>query len=158
MPIPAPVQSVTITRAEGFEEELITRTFEGQDALSLARAELRSWARTAPEGGAYDKCDFEIRWPDRTYRGRYDLQRGSDGRLGGQAREVCAWALVNPGIVGVEGVAAAQAILDGCDLEDLPCPPWPPRSPGRGPAAAPEPTPAAAPRSLRSTARTNSSR
>jgi len=119
MPIPAAVQSVTITRAEGYEDELITRTFEGQGALGLARIELRSWARTAPEGGAYDKCDFAIRWQGGcTYRGRYDLQRESDGRLGSQAREFCAWALSNPDAVGAEGVEAARAILDGCDLED----------------------------------------
>jgi hypothetical protein len=110
-----PVRSVTITRAEGFEEELITRAFQGPRAWGLAATELRRWARTAPEGGCYDKCDFEVLWEDGTsYRGRYDLQRGSDGNLGVQIRGFLAWVI--EGRLGAEKAGAAQHLLDTADL------------------------------------------
>lgn len=119
MPIYAAVESVTITRAEGYEDELISRTFEGQDALALAKQELRRWAHTAPEGGCYDKCDFAIRWSDSsTYRGRYDLQRHSSGSLVEQVREHCSWCINHARDIGAAHAQTAQAILDGCDLED----------------------------------------
>lgn len=35
---------------------------------------LRSWARTAPKGGGYDKCDFVVTYDNGdTYSGRFDL-------------------------------------------------------------------------------------
>lgn len=37
--VPAPVLSVTVTRAEGFEDELKTVAFVGPGALAEARAE-----------------------------------------------------------------------------------------------------------------------
>lgn len=110
-----PVRSITITRAEGFEEELISRTFEGPQAWRLAAEELRRWARTAPDRGGYDKCDFAIVWQDgTTYQGRYDLQRGSDGDLGAQVRGVLAWVV--EGELGADQSTDAQRLLATADL------------------------------------------
>lgn len=111
-----PVVSVTITRWEGFEEELITRTFEGPEACALAGAELRAWARTAPEpGSGYDKCGFRIVWEDGgSYEGRYDLQRDSAADLGAQARGLLQW--VARGEFGAERAEEARRMLDTCDL------------------------------------------
>lgn len=66
----SPVRSITITRHEGFEEELFSCRFEGPESWNLAAAELCRWARTAPEAGSgYDKCGFTITWED---GGSYD--------------------------------------------------------------------------------------
>jgi hypothetical protein len=81
------ITKVKITRAEGRPSECISRTFEGEGSLKLADAELRAWARTTPEGGGYDKCDFWVTWSDgETYEGRYDLVRDDTVKasLGGQ--------------------------------------------------------------------------
>jgi hypothetical protein len=110
-----PIRSITITRAEGFEEELITRAFEGPQAWRLAAEELRRWARTAPDRGGYDKCDFAIVWHDgTTYEGRYDLQRGSDGDLGAQVRGVLAWVI--EGELGADQATDAHRLLATVDL------------------------------------------
>ena len=70
------ITKVWIARAEGRPSECIARTYEGPGSLKQADTELRSWARTAPEGGGYDKCDFRVTWEDgETYEGRYDLVR-----------------------------------------------------------------------------------
>lgn len=119
--VPAPVLSVTVTRAEGFEDELKTVAFVGPGALAEARAELLLWARTAPPKGAgYDKCDFEIRWANgHTYSGRYDLQLKSDGSLAAQVRDHLAWWLEEAlRQRRLERVAEIRAFLLGCDLQD----------------------------------------
>jgi hypothetical protein len=70
------VREIRLERAEGPSPLPGPRTvasFEEADAV------LREWARTAPEGGGYDKCDFRITYADGdTYEGRYDLTRGMD--------------------------------------------------------------------------------
>lgn len=113
---PIPVRSITITRCEGFEEELITRTFAGPQAWHLAAEELRRWARTAPEAGSgYDKCDFAITWEDSSsYEGRYDLQRHSDGELGAQVTRFMEW--VSKGKLGAEKAESARSMLATLDL------------------------------------------
>lgn len=68
------VREIEITRAEGPSELCgrphVVRSFEQASAL------LAMWAVDAPEGGAYDKCDFVVRFDgiDGEYTGRYDLQ------------------------------------------------------------------------------------
>lgn len=50
------------------------------DVWSRANAILASWSHTAPESGAYDKCDFKVTYEDgEEYEGRFDLQRMSRG-------------------------------------------------------------------------------
>lgn len=117
----APVLSVTITRAEGFFDELKTIAFFGSYALGEARAELRRWALTAPEqGSGYDKCDFEVRWANgRCYRGRYDLQRHSSGSLAEQIREGIAWALEDALRQRKHERAEQIRALLGCDLREV---------------------------------------
>ncbi len=63
---------IYITRAEGFSHECdVTHVC---DSFAEADAVLRFMARTAPDGGGYDKCDFAVRYADgETYEGRYDL-------------------------------------------------------------------------------------
>lgn len=70
---PAGALSITITRAEGYEDEcgrpVTVYSFAAADDL------LRAWSESAPAHGGYDKCDFAITWPDGgTYEGRYDLK------------------------------------------------------------------------------------
>jgi hypothetical protein len=54
---------------------------------------LKAWAKTAPEGGGYDKCDFTITYDDgETYSGRFDLQRdhmAGSNLLGNHVRLFC---------------------------------------------------------------------
>lgn len=76
------IASITIARAEGRREECISRTFdsrthnEDKTYLEQANTELARWARTAPDSGGYDKCDFTVTWVDgETYEGRFDLVR-----------------------------------------------------------------------------------
>lgn len=50
----------------------------------IARAVLdkfRDWGHSAPEGGGYDKCDFEVGWEGgQSYSGRFDMEYGgTDG-------------------------------------------------------------------------------
>ena len=63
---------IEITRAEGRIDECYTITVR---TFAEAAAILGVWSQTAPEGGAYDKCDFVVTWKDgETYKGRYDLK------------------------------------------------------------------------------------
>ncbi len=72
-----PVCFVEIVRAEGLIHECDKpERFLGPDALLYASLRLGEWARTAPEDGGYDKCDFKIEWADgETYDGRADIER-----------------------------------------------------------------------------------
>lgn len=77
------IKYIIIERAEGLAAEcgqpMIRKTFAEAALL------LRQMARTAPDAGGYDKCDFYVIWNDsETYRGRYDLQRDSDGDIRAQ--------------------------------------------------------------------------
>ena len=44
--------------------------------------QFRNWGYSAPQGGGYDKCDFEVGWEGgQSYNGRFDMQYGgTDGR------------------------------------------------------------------------------
>lgn len=67
------VQKISITRAEGPVES----TPETVEADSFKRIDIQlfEWSKTAPKGGAYDKCDFTVTFEDGTeYNGRYDLK------------------------------------------------------------------------------------
>lgn len=73
--------SISLRRAEGRPVKCITVTHDAKtgDVWAAARATLLGWARTAPEGGGYDKCDFWVRFEDgETYEGRLDLTRDGD--------------------------------------------------------------------------------
>lgn len=70
------IKRIVIERAEG--ECLPDGTMPRAECASIAEANkvLREWAYTAPEGGAYDKCDLLVEWEDGTeYQDRFDLQR-----------------------------------------------------------------------------------
>lgn len=77
MSVKIEVKRVTITRAEGLISECDRpETFLGRDAIYRASRRLGEWARNAPDGGGYDKCDFKIEWADgETYEGRADITR-----------------------------------------------------------------------------------
>lgn len=82
---PIRVKSIVLTRAEGSGVEVNKpMTFS---SFAQAAAKLKQWARTAPPGGAYDKCDFKVTWDDgQVYNGRYDLQQTSNGDLSTQVK------------------------------------------------------------------------
>jgi hypothetical protein len=66
------VAKIVVTRAEGRHEECgiphECKTF------AEANTVLRKMARTAPDGGGYDKTDFVVTYEDgETYEGRFDL-------------------------------------------------------------------------------------
>lgn len=72
------VKEIKLYRAEGLIEEC--GPAGPFDSFKAADEKLRLWAGTAPDGGCYDKCDFEIEWTDgETYKGRYDLKRHDVG-------------------------------------------------------------------------------
>lgn len=68
---------IVLTRGEGLASECgIPHTIVAPDMWSKANELLSTWARTAPEGGGYDKTDFAVHFADgETYKGRYDLTR-----------------------------------------------------------------------------------
>ena len=72
------VKKITLERAEGpspLDSPRTAPSFEEADRI------LREWAHTAPEGGGYNKIDFEIEWQDgETYKGTYDLKRQDEAR------------------------------------------------------------------------------
>lgn len=80
-----PVKSITIERAEGPSAECITRTV---GSWLDAHVMLRSWSRTAPTSGGYDKCDVVIEWADgQKFATRYDMKRDcSNGTLAEDVR------------------------------------------------------------------------
>jgi hypothetical protein len=66
---------ITITRVEG-PTHLCGKTVKANN-FAHASAILAGWSWSAPEKGAYDKCDFAITDPDNgveEYRGRFDLK------------------------------------------------------------------------------------
>jgi hypothetical protein len=70
----SPVKEITITRAEG-PCELCDKP-QKFSTWEAANKFLASSAVTAPDGGAYDKCDFEVEWVSgEKYEGRFDLER-----------------------------------------------------------------------------------
>lgn len=90
------VKEVWIQRAEGLPEECVERTFP---SIALADEELRRWAKTAPEDGTYDKCDFKITFEDGdTYSGRYDLKRHDAGHTDLIGRHVRQFAKFYAGL------------------------------------------------------------
>ncbi len=85
-PPPAPrpgkvgVHKIVVQRVEGRHappaDNPEQQTFTAPHAWAKADAFLRQQARTAPDTGGYDKCDFVVVFDDdETYRGRYDLIR-----------------------------------------------------------------------------------
>jgi hypothetical protein len=67
----AKVTGIWLNRAEGpvalCGERSVRNFAEANDVI-------RSWARTAPKGGGYDKCDFKVSYDNGdTYSGRYDM-------------------------------------------------------------------------------------
>lgn len=78
---PIRVASVWLSRAEGKTVECERNRSRFFSSFVAANRELASWARSAPEGGGYDKCDFVVTYEDgETYEGRFDLTR--DHRYG----------------------------------------------------------------------------
>lgn len=72
---PVQIESITLCRAEGPIEEPLYQPFRCS-SFREANTLLRSWARTAPDAGAYDKTDCTLVWRDgRTEDIRYDLVR-----------------------------------------------------------------------------------
>jgi hypothetical protein len=68
-----PVRHIWIERAEGLIELCTEHAFKSWHDASWY---LMQGAKTAPEGGAYDKHDFEVTFADGFhYSGRFDLQR-----------------------------------------------------------------------------------
>lgn len=69
--IPFAVVGVKLYRAEG--QTALARVHTLAEANNI----LNQWAATAPDCGAYDKCDFTIYFnrKDSVYMGRFDLQR-----------------------------------------------------------------------------------
>lgn len=64
--------SITLERWEGLAEECGPPVTVG--TFAQADATLHQWSNTAPESGGYNKCGFNITWPDgSTYEGRFDL-------------------------------------------------------------------------------------
>lgn len=84
---------IYITRAEGFHHECdVTHVC---DSFAEANVVLRWMARTAPEGGGYDKCDFYVIFQDgETYEGRYDLTWDDvfEGDLAKHMRDHCEFS------------------------------------------------------------------
>lgn len=67
------LKSITLTRAEGLQEECYTAYAETWDEANYI---LAKWGHTAPSGGGYDKCDIKVEWADgETYSCRFDLHR-----------------------------------------------------------------------------------
>ncbi|RQT26018.1 hypothetical protein [Burkholderia contaminans] len=67
----AAVTKIRLRRAEG----LTSLQWVAVGSWAAADSQLRAWANTAPKGGAYDKCDFEVEWESGAqYQGRYDLK------------------------------------------------------------------------------------
>jgi len=65
------IMNVVIERLEGLHEECITVKVK---SLKAANKVLKNMAKTAPEGGGYDKTNFVITFRDGdTYSGRIDL-------------------------------------------------------------------------------------
>ncbi|WNC17939.1 hypothetical protein [Brevibacillus brevis] len=67
------VKQITFARVEGRHIDLFKKTFSTWNDVETA---INNAARTAPDTGGYDKCDFWIEWEDgNTYKGRFDMQR-----------------------------------------------------------------------------------
>ncbi|WP_156440590.1 hypothetical protein [Burkholderia sp. MSMB1072] len=67
----AAVTRIRLRRAEG----LTSFQWVEVNSWAAADSQLRTWANTAPDCGAYDKCDFEVEWENGAqYAGRYDLK------------------------------------------------------------------------------------
>lgn len=65
--------TTTITRLEGASDECdIPFTFEN---FADANRQLATWAKTAPEGGCYDKVNVRVNFDDSSYSFRLDLKR-----------------------------------------------------------------------------------
>lgn len=83
------VAKIIIRRAEGPCSEC--RTVEVAD-FPAAEKVLSGWARTAPKGGGYDKCDFTILYEDgQEYKGRYDLTFEREETLAGHMLNWLEW-------------------------------------------------------------------
>lgn len=69
----ATVKSIRLERAEGPRGQCGVKEVASFAHASLVLGE---WARTAPDAGGYDKCDFTVTWEDgEQYQGRVDLER-----------------------------------------------------------------------------------
>jgi hypothetical protein len=68
---------IILERVEGFAHECTRETF---DNFAAATVQINRWARTAPDGGAYDKTDCEVYLSDDlAFHFRLDLQRKHAG-------------------------------------------------------------------------------
>lgn len=57
--------------------------FKREDLLAVVGRKMVEWGETAPEGGGYDKVDFEVGWENGlTYGGRFDMEK--DGKENGE--------------------------------------------------------------------------
>jgi hypothetical protein len=70
-----PIKAIHIERAEGTDEDC--RAGQGVHAdWASAEAHIKRMARTAPEGGGYDKTDIRVEWADgESYAWRFDMTR-----------------------------------------------------------------------------------
>lgn len=51
--------------------------FKGEELLEAVVRKMSEWGETAPEGGGYDKVDFQVGWTNGlNYGGRFDMEYG----------------------------------------------------------------------------------
>lgn len=75
----ASVTGIVLERAEG--PTALCGKPRRVASFTEADAILREWAKTAPQGGGYDKTDFVVTFANgETYTGRYDLVRDDETR------------------------------------------------------------------------------
>jgi hypothetical protein len=69
------IKTISIERAEGTDEDC--RAGRGvHTSWANAEAHIKRMARTAPEGGGYDKTDIKVEWVDgESYAWRFDMTR-----------------------------------------------------------------------------------
>ena len=73
---PPKVNKITLTRAEGTNSECKEPVTVKVKTFAAADKVLRQWARTAPDDGAYDKCDITLNLASgNIHKTRFDLMR-----------------------------------------------------------------------------------
>ena len=73
------VSKIIIERCEGKSVECIKLECSSYEEANRI---LLNWSFTAPKGGGYDKCDFQVIFEDGDdYRGRYDLKHYTDREI-----------------------------------------------------------------------------
>jgi len=114
-----PVRTIWLSRAEGPSAQCRDWTFK---SYASANTRLARNAFSAPEGGAYDKHDFEIVFADGArYRGRYDLSREeTNPSIGAHARQYLSWIASDPqaeALFGADDRRGAAEFLETHDFD-----------------------------------------